>query len=278
MVAPKYVIDVPPPTRMSNWHRWDQMYEYAGSIPHTIDYDHFSNHFNSRIKDVMPLFIQWEILGWMPKTNTNGQWRYKEAFDLNGGSYTLVNDFGQKLSLLVKILEISVKSQIFSEVTREVFTTIQSIRMNILKMRWREFAAEILDSSSPEFLSKLHNSAVDIDIFRILCLDFLSRNGVMNKSDIVMIWSIFSNRRTSTLEKFRANVDHFCSDHVVEYANDELENKYELAMSSYIFKEFEVFGSTFELRLIPLVEGSYEEGFKSISGLEKIVNGIIGDE
>ena len=252
------------------------MYEWFGDIPPTEDYERFSEHFDRKPKDIVPLMIHWEALGWNPKVKGNGDWDYKGAFHSNGGSSTFVNEFGQKFALLVRILEISQKNDTFSEVANEVFSTIQNLRLNILRMRWRKYGTQILQHNPPEFQSKLHKNAVINDIFRVLCLDFLNRHGTMNKSDIIMIWSILCSS-SHTLDEFRKEIDSNIGREVV-YPNQETQKKYDMGMGRYWAKEFEAYRESFGRRLIPNIDGTYNGGFQSARNLEDMVKKIMGDE
>lgn len=260
--------------RASDAHRWDWFPELSEEkIPPTDDYDHFKQQFDRNIKDIMPLLTQWEVIGWTPVVKNDGGWRYEAAFNYNNGSFKLFSEFGKKFVILVELFEYLTKcDDRYSAVKEETLQSIRKIRYSILRFRWKKYSEILLKTTNvenikEEFESKIQRTITRIDVFRILCLDYLCRNQHLNQDEIAVIWNEFDNEEHD-LSSFRERVDSICNSSPIIY------DKKDLAWQ-YTFKEFEEYGETFDQRLIPHISGKLTEGFTKLDGLEKILHYIM---
>ena len=273
MAGEKYVCNSSP-KRGSDFHRWDWFEEYT-EIPLTDNYEQFIEQFDRKIKDIIPLFIQWNVLGWDPIVKRSGNWDYPATFIHNHGTISLFSEFGKKLTHLVKLFKVLHNlDNKYSTAKEETLKSIRKIRYNILRFRWKKYSEILLNNTdidqyntNEELESNLHLQTICRDVFRILCLDYLSRNQALSWDEIVVIWNVF-NKEEHDLRSFRERVDSICNSSKIIYDKDPLKWK-------YIFYEFEDYNSTFEVRLIPPIGGKFTEGYTKLDGLENILDYVM---
>ncbi|MBA4695635.1 MAG: hypothetical protein H2066_07260 [Candidatus Poseidoniales archaeon] len=273
MAGGRYVVDSSP-KRGSDFHRWDWFAEFT-EIPLTDNYEQFKEQFDRNIKDIIPLFIQWNVLGWDPIVKRTGNWDYAATFNHNHGTINLFSEFGKKVTHLVKLFKVLHNlDNNYSTVKEETLNSIRDIRYNILRFRWKKYSEILLNNTdidlyniNEELESILHLQTIRRDVFRILCLDYLSRNQALSWDEIVVIWNVF-DKEEHDLISFREKVDSICNSSEIIYQKDPLKWK-------YIFYEFEDYNSTFEVRLIPSIGGKFAEGYTKLDGLENILHYIM---
>ena len=102
-----------------------------------------------------------------------------------------------------------------------------------------------------------------LDLFRLLCFDAIVRHEKLNKDEIFILWSIFKNLDTHSindLSSFRTQSGKLINQHRAGIISPDYGKNHELDMG-YHFKEFEEYKETFSVRVFGTIKGNFKGGF-----------------
>lgn len=255
-----------PPSGGSHSHRWALISEIASWHPES-NYSKFEKITNistlNEIRNAQRLLDQWGFGGWVPAIKGSGKWDYKASFSNNNGSGNFLSEIGKKFSTVLKILQLANRSEKFSKISDECNRTIRKIRFIIYRQRWLEFGSDFLSGKTINYVSKYHEGAVELDLFRLLCFDGIVRHSSLNKDEIFILWSVFSSLDTfsiTDLDSFRSKLDEM----IELFREGKLSpsfHKNDVLKMSYHFKEFEEYSETFGIRIFDSISGNFKEGY-----------------
>ena len=262
-----------PPSGGSHSHRWALISEIA-SWPSETNYSKFNKITNistlNEIRNAQRLLDQWGFGGWKPAVKGGGKWDYTTSFSNNNGSNNFLSEIGKKFSVIIQILELSNRSDNFSEICKECIRTIRKIRCIIYQQRCINHGKDFLAGNTINFVTKYHESAVKLDLFRLLCFDGIVRHGSLNTDEIFILWSIFDDldsHSINDLSSFRTEFDNIINQYKARKVSP-LYNSNNVLKMSYHFKEFEAYSETFNIQIFDSLAGSIKEGYVYLGGGE----------
>jgi hypothetical protein len=246
--------------------RWNLIKEIV-EIPPAASFENFSQQFKEDTKlrghrNANRLLTQWTFNGWTPVL-TGQAWDFKKSFIQNKHA-SFVSEAGLRFAALVQMIELSKTSPKFSDIFDECKRTVQKIRCYIYEERWRKYGPKWLSNQNINFQTHDDKQAFLIDLFRLMCFDFVVRRNSLTQEDICVISNAIqdpANYGINNLATFRTYVDSQSDDIRAGNLNVSIDEMWELG-NSYHFYEFHPYKETYGIKLFSTVEGNFKHGFR----------------
>ena len=250
-------------------HRWNLIQDIS-NVPQSGSFTEFNKHFSDNphrkfaLRDANRLLTQWGFTGWIPVIDDKGNWDLKNAFNKSRGKYNFISNVGLDFAKLLGLVELSKTSKKFSDIFDECQKTIQHIRCHIYEDRWKKHAFNCLSGKGMDARSNGDYQAIIVDLFRLLCFDFLVRKRTLDYEEICIISNVVqdpSKYGVNDLITFREMVDLYSDEWKQKRLKIKIPDNWE-PKNSYHFHEFLGYKQTYGIKIFSAVEGTYKGGFR----------------